>query len=190
VLKARSVLALFLLASALSSSATASPGAAPVKVAFLQGEQVVYVDRPGSTLQQAMTAALVAGPTKSEGARKIKTQIPSGTALRAVSLKDRVATIDLGEKFANGTRFDSLSARVVQVVLTATRFPNVRAVRLLVKGGTPLGLFPASSRFIRSPPRALRRRTSRRRPHRRLNLPAPNRTRHVLSSSAWPTSAS
>jgi spore germination protein GerM len=91
VLKARSVLALLLLATALSSSATASPRAAPVKVAFLQGEQVVYVDRPGSTLQQAMTA-LVAGPTKSEGARKIKTQIPSGTALRAVSLKDRVAT--------------------------------------------------------------------------------------------------
>jgi hypothetical protein len=134
-------LAFVLVATVHSPSATAERDAAPVKVAFLQGEQVVYVDRPGSTLQQALTA-LLAGPTKSEAARKIKTQIPSGTPLRAVAIKDRVATVDLGEKFANGTRFDSLSARVVQVVLTATRFPNVRAVRLLVKGGTPLGLFP------------------------------------------------
>lgn len=135
------MLALLLVAAALSSPGTGSHGAAPVKVAFLQGEQVVYVDRPGSSLQQAMTA-LLAGPTKSEAARKIKTQIPAGTRLRALTVKDRVATIDLGELYANGTRFDSLTARVVQVVLTATRFPNVRAVRLLVKGGTPLGLFP------------------------------------------------
>jgi L,D-transpeptidase-like protein/putative peptidoglycan binding protein/sporulation and spore germination protein len=141
MLMARSAFALLLLATVLTSSATASHGAAPLKVAFLQGEQVVYVDRAGSSLAQAMTA-LLAGPTKSEAARKITTQTPSGTPLRAVSITNRVATIDLGEKFANGTRFDSLSARVVQVVLTATRFPNVRAVRLLVKGGTPLGLFP------------------------------------------------
>lgn len=53
-----------------------------------------------------------------------------------------VATIDLGERFATGTNVESLSARVAQLVLTATRFPNVRSVRLLVKGGTPLGLFP------------------------------------------------
>jgi peptidoglycan hydrolase-like protein with peptidoglycan-binding domain len=135
------MLALLLVATALSSPATASHRAAPVKVAFLQGEQVVYVDRPGSSLKQAVTA-LLAGPTNAEGTRKIKTQIPSGTPLRAVTVTDRVATIDLGEKFATGTRFDSLTARVVQVVLTATRFPNVRAVRLQVKGGTPLGLFP------------------------------------------------
>jgi lipoprotein-anchoring transpeptidase ErfK/SrfK len=135
------VLALLAVTAALSASGGASHGAAPVKVAFLQGEQVVYVDRPGSTLQQAVTG-LLAGPTKSEAAKRIKTQIPGGTPLRAVTIKDRVATVDLGEKFANGTRFDGLTARVVQVVLTATRFPGVRAVRLLVKGGTPLGLFP------------------------------------------------
>jgi L,D-transpeptidase catalytic domain/Sporulation and spore germination/Putative peptidoglycan binding domain len=138
---ARSVLTLLLLATALLSSASASSGAASVKVAFLQGEQVVYIDRSGSSLKQAMTA-LLAGPTKGEVKRDIKTQIPSGTPLRALAVKNGVATIDLGEKFATGTRFDSLTARVVQVVLTATRFRNVRAVRLQVKGGTPLGLFP------------------------------------------------
>ena len=135
------MLALLAVAAALSAPGGAPHAAAPVKVAFLQGEQVVYVDRPGSTLQQALTG-LLAGPTKNEAAKKIKTQIPGGTPLRTVIVKNRVATIDLGEKFANGTRIDGLTARVVQVVLTATRFSGVRAVRLLVKGGTPLGLFP------------------------------------------------
>ncbi|MCP9486130.1 MAG: L,D-transpeptidase family protein [Gaiellaceae bacterium MAG52_C11] len=86
--------------------------------------------------------ALLAGPTTAEAKRELTTQVPAGTPLRSVRLDDGVATLDLGEKFAAGTSVESLSARVAQVVLTATRFPNVRSVRLLVKGGTPLGLFP------------------------------------------------
>ena len=85
---------------------------------------------------------LVAGPTAAERRREITTQVPSGTPLRGISVSGRVATIDLGEKFAAGTNAESLSARVVQVVLTLTSRPNVRYVRILVKGGVPLGLFP------------------------------------------------
>ena len=70
------------------------------------------------------------------------TQIPASTPLRSARVVGGVATIDLGEKFAAGTNVESLSARVAQIVLTATRYPNVRSVKLLVKGGTPLGLFP------------------------------------------------
>ena len=51
-------------------------------------------------------------------------------------------TVDLGEKFALGTNADSLNARLVQVVLSFTTVPGVKYVRLLVKGGVPLGLFP------------------------------------------------
>ena len=124
-----------------ASSAAATPRAQTVKVAFLQGEQVVYLDRPGSTLTSALSA-LVGGPTTAEKAREVTTQIPSGTTVRAVSIKDRVATVDFSDKIALGTRTESLSARIVQIVLTATRFRNVRFVRIQVKGGTPLGLFP------------------------------------------------
>jgi len=121
--------------------AQSSPAATSVEVGFLQGEQLVYVKRPGSTLEAAVRA-LLAGPTAAEAKREITTQVPRGTPLRVVSLQGGVATVDLGEVFATGTRAESLTARVAQVVLTATRFPGVRSVRLLVKGGTPLGIFP------------------------------------------------
>ena len=127
--------------SAAARPGTAGPGARTVKVAFLQGEQIVYVDRPGSTLSGAVRA-LLAGPTTGEARREITTQIPSGTMLRRVSVKDRVATVDFSDRIAVGNRADSLTARIAQIVLTATRYRNVRFVRVQVKGGTPLGLFP------------------------------------------------
>jgi peptidoglycan hydrolase-like protein with peptidoglycan-binding domain len=137
---------LVVIAAAASSSAADAANkqegdAATVKVAFLQGEQLVYPDRPGANLKAALTA-LLAGPTKAEAKRDIKSQIPAGSTLRSVSVKNGVATVDLGERFALGTRAESLSARVAQVVLTTTRSPGVHSVQLLVKGGTPLGLFP------------------------------------------------
>jgi hypothetical protein len=110
-------------------------------VAYLQGEQVVFVTRSGSTLGQAVTA-LLAGPTAAERRREIATSVPAGTPLRAVSVERGVATVDLGEKFATGTSSASLSARVTQLVLTVTSVPGVRSLQLLVKGATPLGLFP------------------------------------------------
>jgi len=124
-----------------AGSAAAAPPAPTVRVALLQGEQLVYAERPGTSLTSAIKA-LLAGPTKAEAADEITTQIPAGTALRGVSVKNGVATIDLGDTIAVGTRAESLSARITQIVLTATRFPKVRYVRILVKGGTPLGLFP------------------------------------------------
>jgi peptidoglycan hydrolase-like protein with peptidoglycan-binding domain len=139
----RAVVAAMLVSAVLSvaSSATDVSRSQTVKVAFLQGEQLVYVDRNGSTLASAMRA-LLDGPTAAERKTEIATQIPAGTTLRAVSVKDRVATIDLSDKIAVGTRAESLTARITQIVLTATRFRNVRYVRVQVKGGTPLGLFP------------------------------------------------
>ncbi len=128
------------LATAFGGGASAS-SAATVNLSFLQGEQLVTIPRDGSGLQRAMEA-LLAGPTAAERQREITTAIPSGTPLRAASVTAGIATIDLGEKFATGTNADSLTARVTQVVLTATAVPGVRSVRLLVKGATPLGLFP------------------------------------------------
>jgi peptidoglycan hydrolase-like protein with peptidoglycan-binding domain len=131
-----------LLAGVPAAAAPQSPAAATtVKVAFLQGEQIVYVDRPGSTVRAAVSA-LLAGPTRAEQADEIASQVPPATPLRGVSVTRGVATVDVGEKFALGTNAESLSARITQLVLTATRVPQVRAVRVLVKGGTPLGLFP------------------------------------------------
>lgn len=120
----------------------------------------MYVDRPGSTVAAAVRG-LLAGPTPTEKAQEIKSQLPARTPLRRVSVRGRVATIDLGIKFASGSSADSLTARVAQLVLTATRVPNIHSVRLLVKGGTPLGLFPGivarfplTAKSVTAPPKS------------------------------------
>jgi hypothetical protein len=148
---------LALVAAAVAAGASSKPAAATVKIALLQGEQLVYVDRPGTTVNDAV-AALFRGPTKAEAARQITTLVPRGTPLRSVSVQGRVVTVDVGDRFASGTVAEDLTARVAQLVLTATQFSNVRSVRLLVKGGTPLGLFPGivaeypiSARDVQSP---------------------------------------
>ncbi len=128
-------------AALVGASGGAGAPSPTVKVAFLQGEQLVYVERGGSTLRQAVTA-LLAGPTAAERRREVATGVPAGTPLRAVSIQKGVATVDVGERFAAGTNAASLSARVTQLVLTATSFRGVKSVKLLVKGATPLGLFP------------------------------------------------
>ena len=139
----RPVAALFLVVGL--SLAAAAPGqpraAATVKVAFPQGEQIVLFDRPGSTLEDAANA-LLAGPTAAERTRDVRTAIPAGTPLRSITQSGATATIDLGERFAQGTNADSLNARLTQVVLTLAAFRGVKYVRVLVKGGVPLGLFP------------------------------------------------
>jgi lipoprotein-anchoring transpeptidase ErfK/SrfK len=125
-------------------SAAASRPAAAVDVYFLQGEQAVAVPREGADAEAAV-AALLAGPTAAEGRRGIRSQVPRGTPLRDVSVARGVATVDLGERFATGTSAASLSARLAQLVLTVSAVPGVKTVRVLVKGGVPLGLFPGTN---------------------------------------------
>jgi lipoprotein-anchoring transpeptidase ErfK/SrfK len=134
----RAGLALGFLAACLAGQAHA---ASTVNVYFLQGEQAVAVPREGADADAALRA-LLAGPTADERKRGIRTQVPAGVPVRSVSVANGIATVDLGEKFAGGTRADGLSARLAQLVLTVNRAPGVKKVRVLVKGGVPLGLFP------------------------------------------------
>jgi hypothetical protein len=137
------VAALVLAIAAAAPAATPAEGsqAASVRVYFLQGEQLVAVTRPGSTVKAAVTA-LLAGPARAETAKQFPTYVPSGTRLRSVRFANGVATVDLGERFAAGRDAESLSARITQLVYTVASVPGVKSVRLLVSGGVPLGLFP------------------------------------------------
>jgi lipoprotein-anchoring transpeptidase ErfK/SrfK len=132
----------------LASGATAHAGGAAatptVDVWFLQGEQVIAVKRPGETADDAVRA-LLAGPTPDELGRGIRTYVPTGTPLRSVAVANGVATVDLGIRFVQGRDAQSLLARLSQVVHTATGPEGALKVRLLVKGGTPLGVFPGAS---------------------------------------------
>ena len=124
----------------LSAVATAT-AAANVQVAFLQGEQVSYAERPGANLADAVRA-LVAGPTAAEKRAGTTSTVPRKTTVRAVAISGGIATVDLSRRFARGKDSELLSARIAQLVLTATRVPGVTSVRLLIDGGVPLGLFP------------------------------------------------
>ena len=127
---------------ALAGASAGAAGRAPtVKVFFAQGEQLVAVDRPGATVQDALTA-LVAGPTSAEAAKSFRTYVPPGTRVRAVTMNGTVAVVDLGASFMQGNATDTTLARLDQVVSTVTSVPGVTAVQVLINGGTPIGLFP------------------------------------------------
>jgi lipoprotein-anchoring transpeptidase ErfK/SrfK len=122
-------------------AAGAVPAMADVRVSLVQGEQNVTVTRPGDGLQAAM-AALLAGPTPAERARQIRTYIPPRTPLRSVSQTGGVATVDLGNRIVADSATEDVTARLSQVVGTATAVPGVTSVQVLIDGGVPLGLFP------------------------------------------------
>ena len=118
-----------------------APAGAAVSVFFPRGEQMVAVERDGSTVQDAVRA-LLRGPTADERRQGFRTYIPRGTGLRAVRISSGRATIDLGPKIMQGLNAEGLNARLAQIVYTATGAQRVRSARVLIQGGTVLGVFP------------------------------------------------
>jgi L,D-transpeptidase catalytic domain/Sporulation and spore germination/Putative peptidoglycan binding domain len=138
----RLVLALIAAASlaalALAAPATSAPTA---RVWFLQEGRLVAVQRRAPTIADTVRA-LLAGPTAPERARGLRSAVPSGTPLRAVTIERRLVTVDVGGRFAAGRSGSTLRARVAQLVRTVRSVSGVAGVRVLVEGGVPLGLFP------------------------------------------------
>jgi Sporulation and spore germination len=74
-----------------------------VSVYFVQGEQLEPTIRSGATALDAVRQ-LIAGPTCVERARGFRTYIPPTTRVRSVSVRDRIATVDLTEPFVIDSR--------------------------------------------------------------------------------------
>jgi spore germination protein GerM len=89
---------------------------------------------PTDALEAAALRAMLEGPTRGERSRGLVSEIPSGTVLRGVTLQGGLATVDLGVSFAQGGGSSSMLARVWQIVYTATQFPDVESVQLLIGG--------------------------------------------------------
>ena len=94
----------------------------------------------GPATAAAALRALLAGPNGFERGHGRATAIPSGTALRSLTVRDRVATVDLSGRYDDAVPGAPVEARLAQVVFTATAFPGVEKVRLRVDGGPPAGL--------------------------------------------------
>jgi hypothetical protein len=117
------------------------------EVFFAQGEQLVAVTRraasgqadrraaPGS-IEDAVSA-LLRGPTAVEARAGITTHLPADTRLRGARVDGGIATVDLGAAILRGKDGDALTARLAQVVYSATAVAGVEAVRLHVNGSGP-----------------------------------------------------
>ncbi len=99
-----------------------------LQLTWVEGDKTIGV------LTQAIQL-LLAGPSSGDD----DTAIPADTELINIDLAGGTATIDLSGEF-----FEPSGLAVAQVVYTATQYPTIRAVRILVEGqkhplaGTPL----------------------------------------------------
>ena len=116
---------------------TEPPAVVDVRVYFLRGARLAIDHREveGPAVMGGAVDALLAGPSGD-----LATAIPSGTQLRGVNLVDGTATIDLSGEFASGGGSLSMTARVGQVVFTATQFDNVERVIVWLDGAPIEGL--------------------------------------------------
>lgn len=85
---------------------------------------------PTEVRLQAALRALLVGPHDA----RLHTEIPQGTALLGVGVRDGVVTVDVSPTFASGGGSTSMLGRVWQVVYTATQFPDAPAVQILING--------------------------------------------------------
>lgn len=128
-------------ALALASPAAPSAGGLRSEVWFLRDGNAVPVERAAPGIP-GIVRSLLAGPTRHERTRGLRTSIPSGTVLRDLRVERRVVTVDLAARFVAGRDEASLRARVGQVVRTVRAIPGVVGVRVRIEGGVPVGLFP------------------------------------------------
>jgi hypothetical protein len=130
------VIPLLLLTLGLLSVPTApaaqSQPAATVRVAFLRGEQLVRVRRPGGRAVDAVRA-LIAGPTATEAVHGYTTAIRPHAHLLRLTIRHGVATVDFDRAFASSRTDGAVIAAVSQFVMTLSRFPHVDAVRFLIR---------------------------------------------------------
>ena len=79
--------------------------------------------------------ALLSGPSAEEAGQEFISLIAPEARLIGVSIRDEVAFIDFSDDFQyNPWGNEGLSYQIRQIVWTATEFPNVRAVQILIEG--------------------------------------------------------
>ncbi len=129
-----------------STSAPTAPSTDPtlvdVRIYLLRDERLAVTHRQveGPAVLGSALAELLAGPTASERAAGLHTEIPDGTALRDLNLSDGLATVDLNRDYERGGGTLSMTARLAQVIFTATQFDNVDEV-LFWLDGAPVEFF-------------------------------------------------
>ncbi len=113
--------------------------AVPTKVAVKQA------DKPDLTLQAAFNS-LLAGPKDAT----VSSEIPKGTKLRSLSVKNDEVYVDLSREFTAGGGSSSMTSRLGQVIYTATSLkPNTKV--WISVDGKPLELLGGEGLEVAQP---------------------------------------
>jgi len=124
-----------------------------LKVYLVHGEKLGVVTRSVPATAGVAAAAmreLVAGPSASESAKGFQSELPAGTGLRSVSIKDDIATVDLTSEYETGGGSLSMQMRLAQVVYTLTQFSSVTGVDFKLNG-TPVTVFSGEGLSLDTP---------------------------------------
>ena len=111
----------------------------PTKVAVKQA------DKPDATLQAAFNS-LLAGPKDAS----VSSEIPQGTKLRSLSVKNDGVYVDLSAEFTSGGGSNSMTGRLGQVIYTATSLKPNTKVWISVEG-KPLELLGGEGLEVAQP---------------------------------------
>lgn len=107
-----------------------------VRVYFARDEKVATAGRsvePPAVARGALQA-LLSGPDAFERDLGMRSEIPTGTKLLGVAIRDGGATVDFDARFESGGGSLSMSLRVAQVVFTLTQFDTVQRVTITIDG--------------------------------------------------------
>lgn len=132
------------------TTTSTNPTLVDVRIYLLRGERLAVTHRQvaGPAVLRNAFAELLEGPTDSERAAGLHTEIPDGTTLRDLNLADGLATVDLSGDYERGGGTLSMSARLAQVIFTATQFDNVDEV-LFWLDGAPVEFFGGEGIVLR-----------------------------------------
>lgn len=158
----RAVAGRALLAACLLVLMGAGEARAAVTVWFVQGEQLTAVNRPGTTAADAL-GALVAGPTRRERRRGVRTDIPGRVTQRGYTVAGQRAIVDVPAAFFGTTAgTPAARARLVQLVRSLVGLPGSRRspwtitrVQLLVDGQVAPGVVPGVDTSVPVTPASL-----------------------------------
>lgn len=138
-----------------NSGSSAAPRRLTLAVYLPRGDKLGVVAREVPQTKAVATAAvneLLKGPSSVEVAYGFHTEVPAGTRLRSISIRDRVATVDLTGEFDDGGGSLSMFMRLAQLVFTVTQFDSVDAVTLKLDG-VPVEIFSGEGIVLDHPMR-------------------------------------
>ena len=80
--------------------------------------------------------ALITGPNEDEKRKGLVSLVPPATKILSVTIRGDTAYINLSEDFLYNTYgVEGYAGQLRQIVFTATEFPNIRDVQILIEGG-------------------------------------------------------